>query len=62
MLTSFYGVGFYSYMVHGVWRYLKNIDEVLVHVFYLSKLGDFGQLQQFNFKKISLWKILILLG
>ena len=62
MLTSFYGVGFYSYMVHGVWRYLKNIDEVLVHFFYLSKLGDFGQLQQFNFKKISLWKILILLG
>ena len=62
MLTSFYGVGFYSYMVHGVWRYLKNIDEVLVHVFYLSKLGDFGQLQQFNLKKISLWKILILLG
>ena len=33
MLTSFYGVGFYSYMVHGVWRYLKNVDVVLVHVF-----------------------------
>ena len=41
MLTSFYGVGFYSYMVHGVWRYLKNVDEVLVHVFYLSTLWDF---------------------
>ena len=33
MLTSYYDVGFYSYMVHGVWRYLKNVDVVLVHVF-----------------------------
>ena len=40
MLTSFNGVGFYSYMVHGVWRYLKNVDEVLVHVFYLSTLSE----------------------
>ena len=36
MLTSFYGVGFYSYMVHGVWRYLKNVDEVIVRAFCLS--------------------------
>ena len=41
MLTS-YDVGFYLDMVHGVWRYLKNVDEVLVHVFYLSILERFG--------------------
>ena len=42
MLTPHNGVGFYSYMLHGVWRYLKNIDEVNSPRFFIVSTLTYG--------------------
>ncbi len=43
MLTSAYGVGFYSYMIAMVFADTKeSVDEVLVHVFFFCLFPSFG--------------------
>ena len=60
MLTPHNGVGFYSYMLHGVWRYLKNIDEVNSPRFFIVSTLTYGLTQnQFTQQKqITMKKVL----